>query len=375
MRLSYFVTRLLASAILVCAIPAAGAEEAEKSTSDQLKQALDELKKLKENQPQQTVNAQALAIESWLLTSTAINSTASGIHDATKGDVPTGDRKLLVLAASEPLDFNQSDMLKLEMSSLSRRIRLATATQCATRRQANLESLDVPIAALGAVADLLKTETDLTAIDQTVDAKLLASAVAGKFTNAVIPSAAIAAKADSKLLGQFNDLVVLADTAQSVRDVLAKNEKPSDCEKQKLENLKVVLGGFDKFYTRVTTADDKTSMVPIVLASRLDQILDQDPLVLRVNAEKAGGTLLKRKNLLTAFGAETAFISGGLVSSYQLTRPRTGELLKSGVITCRTTLTSLKRVQEGSWTSEKRLDATNPKSQPLAVCYSGSTAE
>ena len=61
--------------------------------------------------------------------------------------------------------------------------------------------------------------------------------------------------------------------------------------------------------------------------------------------------MLKRTNLLTAFGAETAFVSGGLVSSYQLTNPMTGVLIKAGIVTCRTTLTSLKRVQQGSWST------------------------
>jgi hypothetical protein len=369
MRLSTLVKGLCVPVALLCATSAISAEEPDKGTLDQIKQALDELKKLKQAQPQQTINTNTLAIESWLLTSTAINATAANIHNAVSGKVPEGERKLLVLAGDEPLDFNQSDMLKIEMDSLFRRLQQASGIKCPTRRQLGIQSVEAPIALVGAIADLLKSETELTAIDQTVDAKLLAAAVAGKFGNAVLPSAAIAAKPDSEMLRLFNELIAVADNSRLLRYRLAANENPSNCEQHKLDSLKLVLASFDKFYARVTTADEKTGMVPIVLAARLDQILDQDPVVLRVTMEKSGGTLLKRKNLLTAFGAETAFISGGLVSSYQLTRPKTGELIRSGVITCRTTMTSLKRVQEGSWTSPTRIDAADRTSQPLPVCF------
>ena len=265
------------------------------------------------------------------------------------------------------MDFNLSDMLALEISSLSRRLKQASDIQCQTVRGQMIESFPAVIAAAGAFADLLKTETELAAMDQDVDAKLLAAAVAGKFGNAVLPSAAVAASPDAKLLQQFDRLVSSAEAAQSIRDRLAAKKDPSGCETNKKDVLTAVLTDFDKFYPRVTTAN-KDGVVPLILAARLDQILDRDPVVLRVTKEKAGGTLLKRKNLLTAFGAETAFISGGLVTSYQLTRPRTGELLRSGVVTCRTTLSSLKRVQEGSWSSPVRSDPNNPRSQPMAVC-------
>jgi len=347
--MSHIVRRagLLASAVLLCVCsPATAADEPDKSTLDQIKAALDDLKKFKDAQQAQTVNTNALAIESWLLTSTAIDSTAQKIHDA----VPQKDRarQILVLAGDEALDANQVGMLKAEMESLSRRIRQASSIQCGTRGGPMIESIGGAVALASGIADLLKSQTDVTAISQTVDAKLLAAAVAGKFDGkAILPTAAIAAGNQGPLLKQFKDLVEQAEPAQEMRDQLAGIEKPSPCEKQKLARLTPAMASFDTFYGRVTTAKD--GAVPIMVADRLDRLFGQDSLVLRVDTEAAGGTLLKRTNLLTAFGAETAFISGGLVSSYQLTNPRTGELLTAGVVTCRTTLASLKRVQQGSW--------------------------
>jgi hypothetical protein len=339
---------LLASAVLLCVCsPVSAADEPDKSTLDQIKSALDELKKFKDAQPQ-TVNTNTLAIESWLLTSTAIDSTAQKIHDA----VPEQDRikQILVLAGDEALDANQAGMLKAEMESLSRRIRQASSLQCGTRGGPMIESVGGAVALATGIADLLKSQTEVTPISQSVSPKLLAAAVAGKFGGkAILPTAAIAAGNQGPLLRQFKDLVEQAEPAQEMRDQLAAVEKPSPCEKQKLARLTPAMASFDTFYARVTTAKD--GAVPIVVADRLDRLLGEGALVLRVNTETAGGTLLKRTNLLTAFGAETAFISGGLVSSYQLTNPSDGTLVVAGVVTCRTALASLKRVQAGSWGS------------------------
>ena len=361
-------SKLVASALMVCIASSAVAEEAEKSTLDEIKAAIEELKKIKSTQPQNTVNSQTLAIESWLLSSTAIDATATRIRSG----VGPRKEKVIVLAGDEALDANQVAMLRTEMDSLSNRIAQASNMRCGTRTGPFLASTITPsgaIAAAAAIADLLKTETELTAISQTVDATLLAAAVAGKFEGqAIIPSAAIAAGTQGRVIPQFKDLVEQAEIAQLMHNDLAAKKDPTDCEKQKLGRLAAPLARFDTFYTRVTTAGEKGA-IPIVVADRLDQILGENTVVLRVDTESSGGTLLKRKNLVTAFGGETAFISGGLVSSYQLTRPTTGELLKSGVVTCRTTLTSLKRVQNGSWSSPTRLAPGDRRSQPLAVCF------
>lgn len=361
MRLFTTCAALCASALLLCAGPATAADESDKSTLDEIKAAIDELKKLKQSQPQQTINTGALAIESWLLTSTAIESTAAKIHQAVKSQAT----KVVVLAGSEAPDANQAGMLRIEMEALSSRIRLASNIQCGRSNVLGVQEFSIPtaIGAATAIADLLKTNTELTAISQSVDAKLLAASVAARFGGqAIIPSAAIAAGTEGRVIRQFKELVELAEPAQRERDALAGVKDPTDCVKHKLARLTPALSSFDTFYARVTTPKD--GQVPIVVADRLDRILDDTSLVLRVNTETSGGTLLKRTNLLTALGAETAFISGGLVSSYQLTNPRTGQLLKAGVITCRTTLTSLKRVQQGSWT------AYNDRQRlgPIAVC-------
>ena len=363
MRLLTIVPRLLASAVLLCASGAAVAEPVE-DTLKQIQAQIDALGK----KGQHTVNTGSLAIESWLLSTTAIDSTAGKIYDAvspklvvTLPDGKLGQKKVLVVTGPEVLDFGLAAMINAEMQALRNRL-LAVCGGCVDRA---IVELAIPLPALaGAVIGLLKSETDLTAIDLTVDAKLLAAAVAGNLGNAFLPSAAVAPSSGGKLITSFNLLVATAEDAQRAHDDLAKIEKPSDAQKEKLAKLKSVLARYDSFYAKVTTAN-ANGIVPLSVAARLDDLMKDDPYVLRVNTEKAGGTLLKRTNVLTALGAESAFISGGLVSSYQLTDPKTGKLFKAGVITCRTTLTSLKRVQAASWIS---VDNSGVRHKAAAVC-------
>lgn len=57
--------------------------------------------------------------------------------------------------------------------------------------------------------------------------------------------------------------------------------------------------------------------------------------VLRVEAHTAGGSLFTKTNLWTALGVGKPFqISSGLVASYELTRPSTGQLVAAGSVAC-----------------------------------------
>jgi hypothetical protein len=368
-----FVARLCASGMLVCA---SGAQAA--APEDTIKELQQQIDTLKQQQGKYTVGTGSLVIESWLLTSTAIDFTAVNIGQFVQAAIKkdevrargartkhlvvltalarqygdpdpsmTTDRKILVVTGSEPLDFSQVVMIDTEIRALTDR--LATVCNCEMRGGPDVRMLaGMAPALIGAAASILRSDTELSAIEQTVDAKLLAAAVAGRL-NAILPSSAIASGGAGKLIISFNKLVDTADAAQIEYETLSAIQKPTDAQKEKTAKLKRLLERYDAFYGRVTTAKD--GVVPLAYAARLQELMDGDPYVLRVNTEKAGGTLVKRTNILTAFGAPSAFVTGGLVSSYQLTDPVTGELISAGVITCRTTLTSLKRVQDESWSS------------------------
>ena len=340
MQSHWSVLRLCAAAILLCA--GSGAQAA---LEDVLKDIQTEIEALKKRG---TVNANpgSLAIESWLLTSTAIDSAAKTIQEAVADEART--RRVLVVAGTEQLDFSQAAMMQLEIEALTER--LQTVCECGVADESRSQAMNVApplIPMFGAITGLLKSDTELTAIDQSVDAKLLAAAVAARL-NAIVPSTAVTADPRGDLITAFEKLVKVAGEAQTVLDGLSGSTNADPAQKIQKARLTVLLGRYDSFYARVTTAN-AAGAVPLVVAARLENLAKDHPYILRVNTEKAGGTLVKRTNVLTALGAESVFVTAGLVSSYQLTDPMTGQVRKAGVITCRTTLTTLKRVQSRSW--------------------------
>jgi hypothetical protein len=61
----------------------------------------------------------------------------------------------------------------------------------------------------------------------------------------------------------------------------------------------------------------------------------KDLKVLRVDVDRAGGTLVNSSNVFTTLGFPGVTIRGGLVVSYRLTNPTNGQALSSGIINCR----------------------------------------
>jgi hypothetical protein len=119
-----------------------------------------------------------------------------------------------------------------------------------------------------------------------------------------------------------------------------------DSQKGAAARLTQALAQWDSFQSTYSVPD-KDGNVRIARALALDRIAGiKDLHVIRVFMEKAGGSLVVKKNLWTALGAAPAAISGGLIASYALTNPRSGELLASGAAICRTDVVNLKSVHK-----------------------------
>lgn len=259
----------------------------------------------------------------------------------------------IVLAGDETLDFSLSDSMSLEVRTVSA---LLTA---AVLQQANITA-DVAggVAAISAIAGLLRSETEVSAIDLTTSLpnRLLASAVARQVSG-VIPSALIVAPfEDAKdpvgsLAKNWNALIALADRAAAARK--AMGEKPKD--KANAAALDEALARFKLLFDQATTATDK-AVAPIITAIRLDRLSRQNRKILRVYAEYSGGTFVSSKNLATMVGFDPMKVSGGIIVSYTVTDPTSGVVEDHHIISCRTALTSLRRVQAGSW---NRVGGTN----------------
>jgi len=97
----------------------------------------------------------------------------------------------------------------------------------------------------------------------------------------------------------------------------------------------------EAFNSRITTAtaDGKVPLATVLKQSVLED--SSSPYVLRTKVNRAGGTMLKRKNLLTAIGAPPFTLSGGIIADYILSDRTSGVVVKAGSVVCRTRLTGL----------------------------------
>ncbi len=157
---------------------------------------------------------------------------------------------------------------------------------------------------------------------------------------AVLPNAGKGGLPDagnSRIFQGLRDL-----TAERDRTVEAVPELPVETA----ERLTAAVTRFDAFFARVT-APDSAGIVAVAQAALLEQRLPDKWLALRVHVEKAGGSLINRKNILTFFGFDPIRVSGGLVASYTILDPADGRVLGGGVLSCRTRVGKLSDIQSG----------------------------
>lgn len=359
MRLAVRLAGLLASSVL--AIAGSGAAAA----ADQ------PLAGLPSFEGKQTIPADSVNIESTMLASTAVDAAAAEIVK----ELPTASGKVIVLAGTESVDFSQVAMIEQEIAAIREQLEIALGTpmnvgKAPGDRFISQSSMGSIVPWITGLAGLLRSNTELTGVDVTIAPRVLAAAVAARLPNrAVLPSEAVGANIDGPLMTEFRGLQTVAQKARRELDALAGGSG----NPVKVARLEAALQRYDEFFERVTKADK--GVVPIVATARLSNMLEGGALLLRVNTDKAGGTVVKRTNILTFFGADGVRISGGLVASYQLTDPDSGSVKRAGVVTCRTALTTLKRVQDTTWKPSPRRSSEpgSPSGQgqppePVAIC-------
>jgi hypothetical protein len=319
----------------------------------------------------QIIPADSVNIESTMLASTAVDAAAAEIVK----ELGTASGKVIVLAGTESVDFSQVAMIEQEMAAIREQLEIALDTpmnvgNTPDDRFISQSSTGSIIPWITGLAGVLRSNTELTGVDVTIAPRVLAAAVAAKLPNrAVLPSESVGARIDGALMTEFRGLQGVAKEARKQHDALAGGSG----NPLKVARLEAALQRYDEFFERVTKADK--GAVPIVAAARLSNMLEGGALLLRVNTDKAGGTVVKRTNILTFFGADGVRISGGLVASYQLTDPNSGSVKGAGMVTCRTALTTLKRVQDTTWKpSPRQSSELNSQSgqirppEPVAIC-------
>lgn len=286
-------------------------------------------------------------MEAWLLASDTLGAAGKLIADAA---APMAG-KLIVLAGDEALDFTPlfATRYAIQDSRQTLNVALRSAPRCIDGGgPASAESSPARLpmlAAIGALGSVLQSDVGVTGVPVEVSARLLATSVAEALGNkAIVPAAlTLPPKNGSSLQDELQltgDDRALAAARQGCLTRAGKSRKAAAIA------LGAAIEAHDKVINALKTGKEGGE-APIITALKLDWLVSDNPRLLRVYVDKAGGTLLTRKNIWTAFGAPSVGVTGGLVSSFTVLDPQSGSVAAAGLVACRTKLASLRAVQRG----------------------------
>lgn len=113
------------------------------------------------------------------------------------------------------------------------------------------------------------------------------------------------------------------------------------------DEVKAAYTATDALVTSLNTVGDKAMLSPLLNAIQLEQVRGTKPLVLRVSVDQAGGTLLTRTGVIYSLGFPgAAVVSAGLLVSFRLANPATGQLEAVGAVRCITQPLRIRRARD-----------------------------
>ncbi|WP_037491475.1 MULTISPECIES: hypothetical protein [Sphingobium] len=280
--------------------------------------------------------------EAWLLSSDAVGAAAAIIA----GQLGSGPH--VILAGDEALSFKPLTAFGAESSSLQ--LQLAEAVggapkSCGGGGDLNIAAAPI-IPLIAGIASSLRTDTEVRGVPVEAKDRLLATALARRLAGrALIPAALTAPdEASSTAMQQLGNIRKLASTAARVSRCLATVKKPSEVAKTSAAELTAALARATTFQTAIGTPDASGSP-PLANLLVLEALKKSSPTVVRVHLDKANGTLITRRNLWTALGAQAVAVSGGVVASFTATKSASGTVTQAGVVRCTTRLAGLRSIQ------------------------------
>ncbi len=289
------------------------------------------------------------SLEATILSAEALGHAAKAIAN----DVGTGN-EIVLLTADEQVDLTLAHIFEREIDHIGKVLDAAGEASKAAPGEAGLSGGGLGVAgALSLVtelAGLFGNETTLSYLDTgDVDDAMLVTAIAdqlGDNSKVYLPSAVFGiGEAGGDLLADYDELQDAVPAATARRNALAgkKPAKRTKNEQAELELLNQAVNRFTLLSTKATTATEEGDL-PIHQAAKALSAYADGRKVLRVGVAKAGGSLVNSKNIGTFFGADPLRITGGVVVSYRMFDPSSGEIHKAGVLHCATAKTSLRQL-------------------------------
>jgi len=292
-----------------------------------------------------TLNQGAGKLETNLLVASTYRE-AARIIATDPGIQKKGDHPILLLPGTAALDRSQTMAFHAQAVGLKSAFSSAMPNvkfQCGGVRSSGVDIQMVPpdtiMAGLGAVADLLKTDITISAIDSDLGEASLVRAVAAarptEFTTTFkVPD--LDNNSVALTLCELQDARLKAEVALRLLGPEPQKEHPREAAA-----LTQVTQAYDTFLGKLTTpSTDKPAPLALIMA---EAVIETYPgRILRVWADAKGGTVIVRKNFWTLLGARSLGMTGGSVVSYMLTDKDDGNVYAAGFLHCNTKLVSLR---------------------------------
>lgn len=325
----------------------------EKARADKVDQRLDRLGLKSDAMGKTVLTEGGGGFEGWLLSSRAIEA-AAVVLNADLARLDVGREALVLLAGDETFDMTLPSTMRERLSYLSKQASdtLSSASCAAGGADAPTGTLSFApgaMAALGAVVGSFRTDTTVTGFAGPDAARMVIAALVATRTRAeatpaawIVPGDIMGVQETSPMLVKWAEIVNQRAKIAECRAGLARQ---GDGTKVQVDRLDAQTANIDDFSSKQIGAGDGAS--PLVKAMQVDGVASLKPMILRVYVEKAGGSILNRRNLWTALGAPAVGITGGAVIGWRLGDPSSGEVVGGGNLVCRTELTGMRAIQNG----------------------------
>lgn len=323
----------------------------EKAQADTAKQRL-ELLGLKNDATGKTeLGEKGGQFEGWLLSSRAIDTAAGLLKGRLETVAPRAT--LILLAGDEKLDLALPAAMKSRLRYLAQQAsserNSAACSGAAPRPGASMVPLPAILAGAGTLLGSFRTDTAITGFDGPDAVRMVIAALADARGRPapgapawIVPSDLLGIPDQAPLIKSWDELATARQELARCRATLATK---GDAAKPQIDRIDVQLANIDDFASKQVGAGDGVS--PLIRAAQIDGIAALKPKIVRLYVEKAGGSILNRRNLWTALGAPAVGITGGAVIGWRLGDPLSGSMIGGGNLVCRTELTSMRTVQSG----------------------------
>ena len=226
-----------------------------------------------------------------------------------------------------------------------------------------------PVAAAGLALDaadkllgFFRTDYTVGGIDLTLEDAMLINELAGRLTEDTVTvylpkvfngnelaraGANVIAELQGMALRRARSTSTAADHEQRTALWTERAEKEADVDKKKemaavaaahqgaADAIGKASALYDSWFGKLSSPDEKTSVVPIVAVIReraLMDALDKGRSLLVVKLHASGGSYYTKKNIWTAFGTMPFFHMGGTVASFALVAGTTGAVMAAGTV-------------------------------------------